>query len=192
MKIEYVNMPQGSGKLIFTLRYLLNIVRTLYLFNIKFPWVRFKGFVRVMPNVEFVRREIEIGNRVQFGKGSLIASDVKFGNNILIAANVSFVGRIDHVYSIPGITMWNAPRGTDKMTIVEDDVWIGNNVTVIAGVSIGKGSIIAAGALVNKDVPPCEIWGGVPAKKLKDRFINPKDKINHLNYLKSLSQNDKI
>ena len=54
--------------------------------------------------------------------------------------------------------------------VVEDDVWIGTRVTVLSGVRIGQGAVVAAGALVNKDVPPYAIVGGVPAKVLKYRF----------------------
>ena len=53
--------------------------------------------------------------------------------------------------------------------VIEDDCWIGCNVTVLSGVTIGRGSIVAAGAVVNKDVPPYSIVGGVPARLLKPR-----------------------
>lgn len=56
--------------------------------------------------------------------------------------------------------------------IIDDDVWIGYGVTILSGVHIGQGAIIAAGAVVTKDVPPYAIVGGVPAKMLKYRF-NP-------------------
>ena len=62
-------------------------------------------------------------------------------------------------------------------------MWIGHNSTIIGGIRIGRGSIIAAGAVVTKDIPPCEIWGGVPAKKIRDRFQNEIDKRKHLMYL---------
>ena len=51
---------------------------------------------------------------------------------------------------------------------------------MVGPVKIGTGSIVAAGALVTKDIPPCEIWGGVPAKKIKDRFNNESDMRKHL------------
>lgn len=54
--------------------------------------------------------------------------------------------------------------------IIEEDVWIGANVTILKGVTIGKSSIIAAGALVIKDVPPYSIVGGVPAKFIKKKW----------------------
>lgn len=55
-------------------------------------------------------------------------------------------------------------------TIIEDDVWIGSNSTIFAGVRVGVGAIIGAGAVVTKDVPPYAIVVGVPAKILKFRF----------------------
>ncbi|MEO1486680.1 MAG: CatB-related O-acetyltransferase, partial [Bacteroidota bacterium] len=53
---------------------------------------------------------------------------------------------------------------------IGNDVWIGAQVTILDGVKIGDGAIIASGALVNRDVPPYSIWGGVPAKEIKKRF----------------------
>lgn len=58
----------------------------------------------------------------------------------------------------------------DADVVLSGDNWIGANVTILKGVTIGKGVIIAAGSVVTKDVPAYEIWGGIPAKKLKSRF----------------------
>lgn len=57
-----------------------------------------------------------------------------------------------------------------KKTIIGHDVWLGCDVTVLAGVSIGNGAVIGAGAVVTQNVPPYEIWAGVPAKKISNRF----------------------
>lgn len=59
------------------------------------------------------------------------------------------------------------PENLDKDVIVNEDVWIGMNVTLLSGVEIGRGSTIAAGAVVSRSVPPYCIAGGVPAKVLK-------------------------
>ncbi len=67
----------------------------------------------------------------------------------------------------------------DKYSIlIGNDVWIGAHVTIMDGVSIGDGAIVASNALVNKDVPPYSIVGGVPAKIIKKRFSN--DQIDFL------------
>lgn len=58
----------------------------------------------------------------------------------------------------------------DKDVIIEGDSWLGINVTILAGVTIGRGSVIAAGAVVTKSCPPYSIIGGVPARVLKYRF----------------------
>ena len=65
------------------------------------------------------------------------------------------------------ITEKDKPKGYDHDVIIEEDVWIGANVTILEGVRIGRGATIAAGAVVNKDVPPYSIVGGVPAKVIK-------------------------
>lgn len=59
------------------------------------------------------------------------------------------------------------PEGFDHDVIVEEDVWIGCNVTLLAGVTIGRGTTVAAGAVVSKTMPPYCICGGVPAKFIK-------------------------
>ena len=64
----------------------------------------------------------------------------------------------------------NKPEGYDADVIIDKDVWIGCNVTLLAGVHVGRGSIIAAGAVVSKDIPPYCVVGGVPAKPIKFRW----------------------
>ena len=58
----------------------------------------------------------------------------------------------------------------DAPVVIEDDVWTGANVTILKGVTIGRGSVIAAGAVVTKSFPPYSIIGGVPARLIKMRF----------------------
>lgn len=68
------------------------------------------------------------------------------------------------------ITEDEKPNGYDKDVIVKDDVWIGVNVTLLCGITIGRGAIIGAGAVVTKDIPPYCIAGGVPAKPIKFKW----------------------
>jgi len=69
-----------------------------------------------------------------------------------------------------------------KIVNIGNDVWIGSNVNIIEGLNIGNGSVLAAGAVVTKDVPPYSVVGGVPAKIIKYRF--DEDTINKLEELK--------
>lgn len=184
MKIDFKNMPNGASKGSFVLRYLFNMLRTWYVFHLRYPWVKYQGFVRVMGGTHFAQHmDVVIGNNVQFGNGCNVASNVHFGDNVLMAGNVQFVGRHDHSFSTPGVTIWDGERGENGTTLVEDDVWLGASVIVISGVTIGRGSIVAAGSVVTGDIPPCEIWAGVPAKKVKDRFTCEADKVKHLAFL---------
>ena len=68
------------------------------------------------------------------------------------------------------ITENEKPSGYDLDIIVESDVWIGRNVTLLAGVTLGRGCTIAAGAVVNRSTPPYSLVGGVPAKFIKFKW----------------------
>lgn len=72
----------------------------------------------------------------------------------------------------------------DAPVIIEDDVWTGANVTILKGVTIGRGSVIAAGAVVTKSFPHYSIIGGVPAKLIKMRFT-PEEIVEHERLTKS-------
>jgi len=186
MKIDYVNMPNGASKLNFFLRFFFNKLRTWYLFNWKFPWVKYNGFVRVMKHTSFAHMDISMGNNVQFGEYCNVSCNVNFGNNILMAGRVCFVGKNDHEFDVPGRLIWDGKRGDDGYCVVEDDVWIGHGSIIVGGITICKGSVIAAGSVVTKNIPPCEIWGGVPAKKIRDRFRSREELQRHIEFLNSI------
>ena len=60
----------------------------------------------------------------------------------------------------------------DGQVVIEDDCWIGSNATILKGVRIGRGSVIGAGAIVSKDIPPYSIYTGVPEVKIRRRFTD--------------------
>lgn len=88
MKIEYTNMPQDVGKLNFTLRYIMNNIPSWFYFNIRYPWVKYKGFVRVMPHCHIIKRDIVFGNNVQLGRGTWIITDFILGTIFLWQARL--------------------------------------------------------------------------------------------------------
>ncbi|HHB79733.1 MAG TPA: CatB-related O-acetyltransferase [Saprospiraceae bacterium] len=111
------------------------------------------------------------GDRLIIGKFCMIASDVKF---IMNGANHLTNAISAYPFSIFGNGWEKAMEGKDfpvKGDInIGNDVWIGYNATIMSGVTIGDGAIIATNSTVVKDVEPYSIVGGNPAKEIKKRF----------------------
>ncbi|WP_276866203.1 DapH/DapD/GlmU-related protein [Mediterranea massiliensis] len=106
--------------------------------------------------------QIIIGDNCGFSGVSIVADiGVIIGNNTKIGANTRIGDRDDH----PEIYASQPQR-----IIIEDNVWIGMNVTIMKGVTIGKNSIIGAGAIVTKDIPANVIAAGIPCKVIKARL----------------------
>jgi acetyltransferase-like isoleucine patch superfamily enzyme len=122
-------------------------------------------------------RTISVGDDVSFGPGAVLwthDSSLTVGNKVLFGPNVTIMGG-DHNTTQLGRFMYDVHEkktGDDLPVIIEDDVWVGTGAFILKGVRVGRGSIIAAGALVNKDVPPYSIMGGIPAKRLKGRWTS--------------------
>lgn len=94
--------------------------------------------------------------------------DIKIGKNCLIAPHCGIFAN-NHIFTDPTRTI--EEQGTTRQGIViEDDCWLGHNVTVLDGVIIGKGSIIGAGSVVNKSIPPFSIAVGTPARIIRNRL----------------------
>lgn len=117
---------------------------------------------------------------VSIGGGHISATNAKFvmkknsvsstGLMVRTGNHMQEVGKwfryIDDAYKLSH----SAPGEYDKDVTVEEDVWLGVNATLLSGVTVGRGSIVAAGAVVSKDVPPYSIVGGVPAKFIKFKW----------------------
>lgn len=101
----------------------------------------------------------------------------------MIAHNVMILGG-DHNYKVAGTPTVFAGRPVTKPTNIGDDVWVGAGSIIMSGVTIGDGAIIAAGSIVTKDVEAYCIYGGNPAKKIKDRFTE-EEKQKHIEMLKN-------
>ncbi len=115
--------------------------------------------------------EIEIGDEVSLNRNvhlnASISGKITIGNGCLIGPNV-VMRTSNHIYL--NIEKPIRKQGHTSGDInLEDDVWIGSNVVILSNVRIGKGAIIAAGAVVNKNVPPFSVSGGIPAKVIKYR-----------------------
>lgn len=93
---------------------------------------------------------------------------VCIGNNVSIAPNVTFISDscANNGKKINSISYIKKLTKTQKI-IIEDEVWIGANVTILPGIKVGKCSVIGAGSIVTKDVPEYSIVAGIPAKVIK-------------------------
>lgn len=109
--------------------------------------------------------EVYIGDRVMVGISNVIIGPVKIGNDVILAQHVVLSG-LNHSYENLDLPIHSQRVKTATITI-EDEVWIGANSIITAGVSIGKHSIVAGGSVVTKNVPSYALVGGNPAKILK-------------------------
>lgn len=125
-----------------------------------------------------ISKDLIAGEYSYIGPGANICPNVVMGNYVTFAPEVAILGG-DHRYDIVGMPVIFSGRPSTPSTIIGDDVWIGNRAVIMAGVSIGRGAIVAAGAVVTKDVLPYSIVGGIPAKHIRDRFLNETDKKKH-------------
>lgn len=134
---------------------------------------------------------ISIGNNVNLGYQSILIatkSKIIIGNNVIFGPQVTIRGgnhRIDILGRyIASIKDDEKRPEDDPGVIIEDDVWIGTRAIVLAGVKIGRGSVVGAGAVVTKSLPPYSIAGGNPAKIIRMRW-NPTEIEQHEKLLAS-------
>lgn len=137
------------------------------------------GTNRWLPSEKF----IHIGNKVRLGSGLTIfatRAHVYIGDHSFSGPHLTIMTG-DHPSNIKGRFIGDNKKVDlgkegidisqyDKDVVIEEDVWMGCNVTILKGVSIGRGSIIAAGSVVTDSVPAYSICGGVPAKHIKYRW----------------------
>lgn len=123
--------------------------------------------------------KIIVGDSVYIGNNChLSVSSLVIGDYTLFASQVSVVGG-DHRFDIVGTPIRDTGRSERKGVIINKDCWLGHGVTILDGVEIGEGAIIAAGSVVTRSVSPYSIYAGVPAKKIRDRFATPQDAQQH-------------
>ncbi|MEN9597931.1 MAG: hypothetical protein RL596_242 [Bacteroidota bacterium] len=109
--------------------------------------------------------DVHIGANTLIGMGNVLIGPISVGNNVIFAQNI-VASALNHEYRDP-----NKPIHAQKILTapirVEDECWIAANVVITAGVTIGKHSVIAAGAVVTKDIPPYAVAVGNPARVIK-------------------------
>ena len=126
-------------------------------------------------------KKIKIGNNLTMGNNVLLdANDshgIYIGDFVSVADGVYFRSA-NHRFNKKNVNIQSQGHECDEIIhlsnkysiVIEDDVWIGARSILLSGAHVGKGSIIAAKAVVNQKVPEYEIWGGIPAKFIRKRI----------------------
>lgn len=109
--------------------------------------------------------EVAIGDRTIIGIGCVIIGPAAIGADVMLAQHIVVSG-LNHGYEDVNMPPSKQPVVCKKI-IIEDEVWIGANAVITAGVFIGKHAIVGAGAVVTKDVPPYSIIAGNPGRVIK-------------------------
>ncbi len=108
---------------------------------------------------------VSIGNNSRIGIGNVVIGPVSIGNNVILAQNIVMSG-LNHTYTDIETPISLQPVTTSPI-VIEDDCWVGANAVLTAGVTIGKHSVVAAGAVVTKSIPPFSVAVGNPARVIK-------------------------
>lgn len=111
---------------------------------------------------------LRLGSRSGLGIDADLHGTITIGEDVMMGPRCTILTR-DHEFSDVSKPMARQGFRKDRPVTIEDDVWIGANVTITGGVTIGRGSIIAAGSVVTRDVPGFSIVAGVPASIVRDR-----------------------
>lgn len=161
--------------------FLMNIIETFRLFKFRRKWRKINSENKTTVNNVFDHEIVYVGKNT-YGELNVVTfrniTKLFIGNFCSIGQNVNFIMDAGHVlnnistypFKVAILGSKNGEAISKGDIIVDDDVWIGFGATVLSGVHIGQGAVIAAGSIVTKDVPPYAIVGGIPAKIIKYRF----------------------
>lgn len=137
---------------------------------------------------------LTIGHEVSVGRGSIISIGGSIEDFVLIGMLVQVIGRDDHAKNEVGVPYCRATWVYDRELTPRDrihirrDVWIGASSVVLSGTTIGEGALVAAGAVVTRDVAPFAIVAGNPAQVIGMRFDSDEERSMHVSRLDELSQ----
>lgn len=171
-----------------SLRSMIKSNKTLFLWlreqvmryrKFRYGWKNISHKSWVVPDQKYIAKDFELSDYGFVGAGCTIYPRVKVGRFLLMAPGVSIIGS-DHEFSIVGVPTCFSGRQLLEQTEIGDDVWVGQDALIMAGVKVGSCSIIAAKSVVTKDVPPFAIVAGVPAKVIRYRFTSDLERQRHL------------
>lgn len=152
-----------------------------YLFNQWITWIPFhkiRLFIlrRLLKKVGGATNflmgvEIRTGRNIEIGKNSVVNARVLLdgrGGRLLIGDNVDIAQEVN-IWTLEHDCHSDFHKAQGADVVIEDFAWIASRVTILPGVRIGRGAVVASGSVVTKDVEPMAIVGGIPAKKIGER-----------------------
>jgi maltose O-acetyltransferase len=149
-----------------------DLLRKLYYFKY---YSKFQGKAKniILSKNGYIKNpeEISFGKNIFIGRGfNISANKLQLGSNIMIGPNV-LIECSNHTFTTIGKTIYSySTIKSSKGIKIEDDVWIGGNVSILDGVTIGEGCVVGASSNVIKSLPPYTICVGNPCKPIKKRF----------------------
>lgn len=154
-------------------KYFPSPIGDVFRYLITKPFIKKMKRVRIYEGVTFwYPYRIEMGRHVTLNEWVYLNGfgGIQIGNGVRIGHRTSILSS-DHNFT--DVDSYIYQQGVTPLeTRIEDDVYIGCNVTILGGVIIGKGAVVAAGAVVTSHVGEYEIVAGVPAKKIRDRVVS--------------------
>lgn len=155
---------------------------------------KFEGLNRIALTTKIKNSEVGLGTYISsnsFFQNTKIGKFCSIGQRVItiIATHpTNFASMHPAFYSLDyqaGFTFVNRKKYDDLSLNIEigNDVWIGSDVKILGGIKIGDGSVVGAGSVVTKNIPSYEVWAGIPAKKIKDRFSSEqKNKLSKIKW----------
>ncbi len=126
--------------------------------------------VTIERNVDFgYGYRVRIGDNSGMGTNAVIPDGTIIGNNVMMGPNC-YIHVRNHAFQRTDIPIIQQGYQDYKYTIIEDDVWIGRDVSILPGRIVAKGTILAANCVLSKDFPPYSIIGGNPSRLIKSRL----------------------
>lgn len=115
--------------------------------------------------------KVSLGDHSGIGINARINGTCSIGKHVMMGTDVVVITR-NHAFDRTDIPMMEQGFEEERPVVIGDDVWIGDRVIILPGVTVGDGSILAAGSVVTRDVPPYSVVAGVPAKVIRCRKSN--------------------
>lgn len=165
-QLQFIYMKRGKKSVIYG-----NVRKDIVPFNSFILGTR--SVIESFSTINNMVGDIIIGSNSRVGLGNTIIGPVTIGNDVNLAQNITVSG-LNHNYKDPNTTIISQGVSTSKITI-ESDVWIGANAVILAGTTIGKHSIISAGCMVNRDIPPFSVAVGNPVRIIKQYDFQKKE-----------------